>query len=947
MVDYNKETNQDKNGELGSLERYRLGKKIGRGGMGEVYKAYDLLLKRDIALKILWADHPDHIKRFTIEAQSQAKLKHDHICQVYDVGRIKGKPYIAMQFIDGQTLDEVSKDLTLPQKVAIMREIAEAVHEAHRIGLIHRDLKPANIMVERGKDGVLRSYVLDFGLAKETEAPHLTATGFTIGTPAYMSPEQVYGEHRKIDRRSDVFGLGATFYEFLTGRTPFQGESHLEIITNVLNENPVPPTRIDSSIPRDLDTIIMKCLEKEQSRRYDSARALSGDLQRYIDGEPIEARQASWTYRLRKKIRKNKTLSSVIAAALVLIAVFAGMGIKARMNAAKRAILAQNLGQELKEIESTMRFSHMLPLHDTREERAIVIEKMTAIEERIRELGSIGRGPGHYALGRGYLVLDRFDKAYEHLLKAWQNDYREPHAAYALARAMGELYEKELELIDKIPGEKLRKERKEKAEKEFREPILEYLKAAKDTKIAAPGAYVKALLAYYEEDLEKAVEYAKEAQEQTPWFYEARSLIGEIFYNRGYTYHLKGDSKKAVQMLKEAENHYKAALKIGRSDSLIYTGIAFVNDKLTEIEFNAGQSYDESLKKALLNSEYALKADADNISALEAVSTIYAQLANLNMFSGKDPAEYGRKAIAIAREGLEKYPDSINLYNSIGMSYDRIGHYKLFRNLDPLDDLKNAVQAYKSALTKDDSIFNIINNIGSAYWAIGYYELLHGLNPTVSSREGILHLDKALALDPELEIAHYNLGLIRWTMSRYKFLHGENPVPTIKTAISNFKNALKLNPDDALAFNGIGMAYSTWSEYELQEGKDPNENAKHALKNLEISIGKNPYYVFPYVEQGKVYQTLAQHRVKEGGNPRPLIARSIRYLKKAISVNPGYPEAFVSMARCHLLRAQSAKKDSLLRKKEIREGLEQIEKALTINPVMPEALTLKKAFTEL
>lgn len=940
MTDNNNETKTDRGSVLENLERYRLGEKIGRGGMGEVYKAYDLRLKREVALKILWTDHPENIRRFTMEAQAQAKLKHDHICQVYDVGKIKGKPYIAMQFIDGNTLDDISKNLTLAQKVKIMKEIGEAVHEAHRIGLIHRDLKPTNIMVEQGEDGVLRPYVLDFGLAKEIEGPHLTATGFTIGTPNYMSPEQVYGDYQKIDRRSDVFGLGATFYEFLTGQRPFQGESHLEIITKVLNENPVPPLRIDPSIPKDLDTIVMKCLEKEQPRRYDSARALAEDLQRYIDGEPIKARQAAWTYRLRKKIQKNKTLSAVIAAALIIIAIFAGMGIKASLNARKRALLAQNLGQELKEIESTMRLSHMLPLHNTQEERAIIVEKMSAIAERIRDLGSIGRGPGNYALGRGYLVLDQYDRAYSHLLKAWENNYQEPHTAYALARALGALYKKELELIDKIPGEKLKKERKERAEKDFKEPILKYLKAAKDTKIAAPE-YIQALLAYYEEDLGKAIAFAKDAQKKTPWFYEPFILIGEIYYFKSKKYSGKGDFKNARQMLHEAEKSYKEALKIGRSDPLVYAGIASVNENMMEIEFEMGKSFENTRKAALFNCKNALKADPDNLRALETASSIYTQLADSDMFLGKDPANNARKAITNAQRGLKKYPDSIQLYNSIGMCYDRVGHYKLFRNLDPREDLKNAARAYKTALSKDDTIYTLYNNTGSVYWAIGYYELLHGLNPSASAKEGILNLDKAITIDAEEAHAHYNLGLIRWTLSRYKLLHGEDPVPTLKESIANFKDALELNPNDALLYNGIGMDYSTWSEYDLQKGRDPNKNAKKALENLKIAVEKNPYYVFPFVEQGKVFQLLAHLRLKTGGNPRPLLDESIEYLNKAVAVNPDYPETFLTMARSYIIQAQYYISINRSPERSLKSAETSAEKALKFDKDLSEAFRVK------
>src|SRR5439155_12931535 len=197
-------------------------------------------------------------------AQAQARIDHAHVCKVYEVGRIEEEPYIAMQYIDGKTLREVSKELTVVQKTAVLRDVSEAVHAAHKLGLVHRDIKPANILVEIGSEGDLHPFITDFGLARDLESPGDTVQGQLLGTPQYMAPEQAKGEHKQIDARTDVYGLGATLYEALGGRPPFDGGSQLQILYKMLNEDPQPL----HGVAQDVESIVLKCLEKDPDRRY-------------------------------------------------------------------------------------------------------------------------------------------------------------------------------------------------------------------------------------------------------------------------------------------------------------------------------------------------------------------------------------------------------------------------------------------------------------------------------------------------------------------------------------------------------------------------------------------------------------------------------------------------------------------------------------------------------
>jgi eukaryotic-like serine/threonine-protein kinase len=307
---------------VSNWDRYEFIRLLGVGGMGRVYLAKDPRLNRLVALKFLSSDNPEANRRFIREAQNQAKIEHEYICKVYEVGETEGHPYIAMQYIDGKPIREAMEQMTVEQKVKVIKQTAEVLHTAHRKNLIHRDIKPDNIMVEKSEEGNLWPYVMDFGIAKETDVKGHTVTGAIMGTPNYMSPEQAKGELDRLDRRSDVYSLGATLYKLLVGRPPFDGTSTVEILRKVVDEEPVPIRKLDASLPVDLETIVMKCLEKEPERRYQTAKQLAEELGRYLDEEPIQARpvnRAQRAARVIKKATKQKPVRVILATTLILI----------------------------------------------------------------------------------------------------------------------------------------------------------------------------------------------------------------------------------------------------------------------------------------------------------------------------------------------------------------------------------------------------------------------------------------------------------------------------------------------------------------------------------------------------------------------------------------------------------------------------------------------------
>jgi WD40 repeat protein len=301
---------------------YEILAELGRGGMGVVYKARQTALQRTVALKmILSGGHASDtdLARFRTEAESIARLQHPHIVQIHEIGVHDGLPYFSLEFCGGGNLDGKLAGKPLPARAAaaLLEKLAHAVQAAHDKGVIHRDLKPANVLL--AEDGTPK--ITDFGLAKKLISglegsalgPGLTQSGSIMGTPSYMAPEQAGGKSKELGPACDVYALGAVLYECLTGRPPFLAATPLDTVLQVVSDEPVPPSRLNKKVPRDLETICLKCLEKDSRRRYPSAQTLAEDLQRFQAGEPIKARPAGLAERAVKWVRRRPLVAGLLA----------------------------------------------------------------------------------------------------------------------------------------------------------------------------------------------------------------------------------------------------------------------------------------------------------------------------------------------------------------------------------------------------------------------------------------------------------------------------------------------------------------------------------------------------------------------------------------------------------------------------------------------------------
>jgi serine/threonine-protein kinase len=304
-------------------ERYEFIEELGTGGMGSVYKVFDKKIKEEVALKILKPEIADEktIGRFSSELKLARKIRHENVCQMYDINEEEGTHYITMEYVPGEDLKSFIRrvgQLPVGKTISIAKQVGEGLSEAHRLGVVHRDLKPQNIMID--KDGNAR--IMDFGIARSIKGKGITGAGMMIGTPEYMSPEQVEG--KEIDQRSDIYSLGVNLYEMVTGQVPFEGDTPFTIGMKHKSEQPKNPKEFNTQIPEDLSRVILRCMEKDKEKRYQSPGEVRSELTRIEEGIPttervVPKRKSTTSKEITVTFRPKKLFIPALVAVVLII----------------------------------------------------------------------------------------------------------------------------------------------------------------------------------------------------------------------------------------------------------------------------------------------------------------------------------------------------------------------------------------------------------------------------------------------------------------------------------------------------------------------------------------------------------------------------------------------------------------------------------------------------
>jgi eukaryotic-like serine/threonine-protein kinase len=862
---------------------------LGRGGMGVVYKARDIRLGRDIAIKLLFGADPQFGGSLLREARAQARIEHENVCEVYEAGTVDNVRFIVMQLIAGEPLDKAKSTMTLEEKVRVIRQIASALHEAHRLGMVHRDVKPANIMVERAEDGSLKPYIMDFGLARETGDSGATVSGALMGTPSFMSPEQAAGKVRSLDRRTDVFSLGATLYEVLVGRPPFVADGLAELLQAIVLEEPLSPRQIDREVPLALDAIIMRCIEKHPASRYESAKALGDDLQRFLDDEPVEALKRARLYALWRRAKRHKVKLSIGTAVVIVAAIFLTGWLRARQRAEKEATLSRELGESVKEMEFFLRNAQGMPLHDIDRERNIVRGKLDKIVITMQEAGDIGVGPGQYALGRGHLALGQHRKALEHLRRAKDAGYRATGLDYALGLTLGEIYRQELAETKRLEGER-KKKRIAEIEVEYKAPALVFLKAALGDALEAPS-FAEGLIAFYEGRFEETLPKAREAFEKAPWLYEAKKLEADALFEIGkkFGHDAAFDFDKMSKWFGEADAAYRVAVEIGRSDPAVHVAMCELYTQRMNGDRAGGKPIRPRLEEATDACDKANRANPSSGLGYLRLAQAHANFAwhvAAGDVSNDDPETALKDAITQAENAARRNPDDPMAHWVVGSIW-RTGALRASdRGLDVVPAVNHAIAAYDEALKLDPSFVWALNESCSAYANRARRESMRGIDPTASAEAGLRHCRQAIDIEPTFSYARSNEIFLLSILAEYRTTMGQSPREVIEQAEKSISTFKKLTPNSSLHPYWTAAFCRIQATYDIDARLDPS----FAMKRFEESANElarlAPTSTTTQIVRSDAMTVLARFHSERGEDPSTSVNDAVQALTSVVKAKP-------------------------------------------------------------
>jgi tetratricopeptide (TPR) repeat protein/tRNA A-37 threonylcarbamoyl transferase component Bud32 len=750
----------------GWVGSYEVLGELGRGGMGVVYKAREARLNRLVALKMVLAgEHagPEDLVRFQAEAEAVARLHHPNIVQIYEVGQHGGLPFFALEYLEGGGLAHKLQGAPLPAREAaqLVETLARAVQAAHERGIIHRDLKTANVLLDR--DG--RPKITDFGLAKRVEGgAGLTQSGAIVGTPSYMAPEQAQGRGKAVGPAADVYALGAVLYECLTGRPPFKAATPLDTVLQVLSEEPVPPRRLQSKTPRDLETICLKCLRKEPAKRYASALALANDLRRFLGGEPIQARPVGVWERGVKWARRRPAVTALLATlALVVAGGFSGLTVlwlraeRAREGEANQRVAAERDRAMAQAVNDFLQHD-LLGQADIGNQPAPAGQAGRNPNVTVRELldraaaaieGKFADQPEVEAairltIGEAYRALSKYEQAQQHL--DWAVAWRREHLGADHADTLLSLNSLALLYMDRGRHDEA-------------EPLLKEALTGRRRTLGPDHPHTLQSL----NNLAGLYKDRGRYDEAEPLFQEAlagrRKKLGAdhprtltSLDNLASLYQILGRHDEAEALSKEALAGYRRKLGADHPDTL--TSLS----NLGALYEDCGR-YDEAeplYREALAG--YRRKLGADHPHILTSLNN----LGQLNYSRGRyaEAEPLFKEALAGYRRKLgADHPNTLISLNNLAMLYQSRGRYD---EAEPL--LKEALAGRRRKLGADHpDTLTSLNNLGALYKDRGRYDEAEPLY-----REALAGRHRTLGPDhPHTLQSLNNLAMLYWSRGRH------------------------------------------------------------------------------------------------------------------------------------------------------------------------------------
>ncbi|MEJ5166736.1 MAG: protein kinase [Thermoanaerobaculia bacterium] len=907
------------------IGKYEILSLLGEGGLSFVYKAFDPVLQRYVAIKVLKVRDEQLIKRFFREAKVQSSLEGDYICKIYEFGEVDNIPYIVMQFINGISLKDAIKDLNLEKKLIIFKKICEALQEAHQKGFIHRDIKPSNILIEFKEDGDVKPYIIDFGLVKEEEKRDFSFTGMVFGTVGFMAPEQLKGKPEEIDRRTDIYGIGVTLYFSLTGKKPFEVEE-IEEFEKAIKEEPVPLRKIKKDIPKDLEAIVMKCLRFEKEKRYQNVRELKEDIDNFLKGEPVKAKTLGIFYGISKKIRKNKTLFYFSLVFLILISLFLIFSINIKNFERKQRILAIEFSQQVKNLEDMLWYIYSSKVHNLKPEMDFIKERFKQIEKNFKSYGKVGYGPAHYAMGKAYLILGDFKKARENFdLSSKKYNFKASDIPYFLSLSSIMLYFEEREKILRIEDRDLKERMLLKLDDEYFSGIEKNLSELKNNEREGVE-FLEALIYFYSKNYDLSLKKIGKLKEKYPYLLESLKLEGKIYKTLGDVFSIKGLKEEAIKNYLKAEEIFKEIQEKRESDPEIYKLLSSLWFSQMDLRiYQSGTSPEDLFQKVNLNCEKLLNLNIDLEEPYKILAYSNLKMGSFYLYEGKEPLKFFENALLNSSKALELKNDDYRAHWLSGSSLHSIGAYKRSIGENPTVEFERSIQSFKKAISLNPYDTNLHNEIALAFWNLGAFKSEMGLDPRDSLREGLLYIEKAKKMEKESGPLYNTAGNLYLEYAYFESSNKGNSEVFLNRAIENYKEAIKLNPNFAISYNNLGECYLVKFENQGEE-----EDFKKGIDYIEKGIKIKPDFIWFYVSQARLRILKIRYKMEKGEEIKGDFEELLKVLKKGEEIEKFSLPFFELKGEYYKIKSNYEKEKGKDFIKTLKEGIGEMDKIIKV-----------------